>query len=90
MLFHPNAGRDSLKTKSCSKKDCRFYHLKGTKIVERQAFKLKTNFQAQISNQSNNQGTSSVETKIRFETLGDSSMLHNRFFNRLFITRDQL
>ena len=31
--FHPNACRDSLKDKTCIRNDCRFYHLKGTKIV---------------------------------------------------------
>ena len=31
--FHPNACRDSLKTKTCPREECRFYHLKGTKTV---------------------------------------------------------
>ena len=29
--FHPNACRDSLKTKTCPRSECRFYHLTGTK-----------------------------------------------------------
>ena len=31
--FHPNACRNSLRNKTCSFQDCRFYHLKGTKFV---------------------------------------------------------
>ena len=31
--FHPNACRDSLKTRTCERSDCRFFHLKGTKTV---------------------------------------------------------
>ena len=33
--YHPNACRDSLKNRTCSRTDCLFYHLKGTKLVER-------------------------------------------------------
>ena len=29
--FHPNTCRDSLKTRTCSSLDCRFFHLNGTK-----------------------------------------------------------
>ena len=32
--FHPNACRSSLHDKTCSFKDCRFYHLKGTKTID--------------------------------------------------------
>ena len=30
-FFHPNACKDSLKSKNCPREECRFYHLKGTK-----------------------------------------------------------
>ena len=33
--FHPNACRNSLRNKTCSFSDCRFYHLKGTKMTSR-------------------------------------------------------
>ena len=33
-LFHPNVCRDSLKTKSCSRSVCRFFHLEGTKQLQ--------------------------------------------------------
>ena len=33
--FHPNACRNSLKSKTCTYKECRFYHIKGTKTIER-------------------------------------------------------
>ena len=32
--FHPNVCRDSLKSHSCPRKDCRFYHIKGTKNMD--------------------------------------------------------
>ena len=33
--FHPNVCRSSLSNKTCSYKECRFFHIKGTKTVER-------------------------------------------------------
>ena len=33
--FHPNACRGSLFNRACSFKDCRFFHLKGTKMINR-------------------------------------------------------
>ena len=32
--LHPNGCRDSLKSKTCSRKECRFFHINGTKMVE--------------------------------------------------------
>ena len=32
--FHTNACLDSLQNKTCPRKDCRFFYLKGTKPVE--------------------------------------------------------
>jgi hypothetical protein len=32
--FHPNTCRDSLKSKKCSRPDCRFFHLKDTKSIQ--------------------------------------------------------
>ena len=32
--LHPNACRDSLKNRECSREKCKFYHLKGTKKTE--------------------------------------------------------
>ena len=34
-FLHPNVCRNSLKDKTCPYQDCRFFHLKGTKTVER-------------------------------------------------------
>ena len=48
--FHPNACRSSLKDKTCSWTDCRFYHLKGTKKT---ISKSNSNFNANASNNSN-------------------------------------
>ena len=36
-FFHPNACRDSLKTRTCPRSECRFYHLKGIKNIETKA-----------------------------------------------------
>ena len=33
--FHPNACRSSLQTRTCSWKDCRFFHLKGTRMINK-------------------------------------------------------
>ena len=33
--FHPNACRNSLRNRTCSFKECRFYHLKGTKFLNK-------------------------------------------------------
>ena len=35
-MLHPNACRESLKTKECSRSECKFYHLKGTKLTASQ------------------------------------------------------
>lgn len=35
--LHPNACRESLKNKECSRTDCRFYHLKGTEFTKDKA-----------------------------------------------------
>ena len=32
--LHPNACRESLRTKQCSRTDCRFYHIKGTEVTK--------------------------------------------------------
>ena len=32
--FHPNGCRDSLKNRTCSRTECRFFHLSNTKLVE--------------------------------------------------------
>ena len=58
--FHPNACRDSLKTRTCPREDCRFFHLKGTKNVPNQPYSL-----------SSNQNKTSFETQNRFAPLND-------------------
>ena len=35
-FLHPNVCRNSFKDRTCSYNDCRFFHLKGTKTVERE------------------------------------------------------
>ena len=63
-FLHPNACRDSIKTKTCTRQDCRFYHLKGTKIIAR-----NTN---QNASQRYNASYRPVETKNRFEGLAEN------------------
>ena len=64
-FLHPNACRDSLKTKTCTRQDCRFYHLKGTKIISKN---IKQN-----SSQIYNASHKTVATKNRFECLTESN-----------------
>ena len=34
--FHPNVCRSSLRSKTCTYRECRFYHIRGTKTIERE------------------------------------------------------
>ena len=42
-FFHPNACRSSLKNKTCTYKECKFYHLIDTKIIQRKYEKTQNN-----------------------------------------------
>jgi hypothetical protein len=64
--FHPNACRNSIKDKTCSWKDCRFFHLKGTKrTIVAQDNSAKQNWRP------NNQDRSgpNFESKNKFASL---------------------
>ena len=62
--FHPNACRNSLRNKSCSFSECRFYHLKGTKTTGRDSSGLSQNQNPkQNSNQNYNQNQNSTRNK---------------------------
>ena len=50
-FFHPNACRSSLKYRNCSYKECRFYHLSGTKFIQ----KSNDNYQRKFPSKSNTQ-----------------------------------
>ena len=70
-FYHPNACRDSLKDRKCSRNDCRFFHLYGTKKVE---FNGSSQYKNQYSNQNNQswnnkRSNNGVETRNRFEPL---------------------
>ena len=62
-FFHPNECKDSLKSKTCERDECRFYHLKGTKNPEK---KGKFNSDPSTSMQ---QRKPKFESKNRFEVL---------------------
>ena len=62
--FHTNACRDSLRSKKCSRNDCRFYHIRGTKLVEKKGY-----FKKNPENQS-------FESRNRFAALADDNF-HN-------------
>ena len=53
--FHPNACRNSLRNKTCSFQDCRFYHLKGTKFMIRNNNLWSDSNPNQIPNQTQSQ-----------------------------------
>lgn len=59
-FFHPNVCRSSLKDKTCSYSECKFFHLKGTATVVRES-KWRTNNPAKKSEQrgTNKTGASS-------------------------------
>ena len=63
-FYHPNACRNSVKDRTCSYEMCRFYHLKGTKLISRQVqtkqntqkpklFKKQENYKPKFSKISN-------------------------------------
>ena len=79
--YHPNACRDSLKNKTCWRKDCRFYHLKGTKMGEgRQRGENSYNPPNSYQNSQNNnyqQKRPNFETKNRFEAFREKENYNN-------------
>ena len=67
--FHPNVCRDSQKSRTCSRDNCRFFHLNGTK---------KSNFSTQNnSNNSSKQNGPSYQSKNRFDCLRENSNSDN-------------
>ena len=63
-MFHPNGCRTSLRNRTCTYPDCKFFHIKGTKTIERnQNIKTgssqqnKKNFPRKENKQSNNQSS---------------------------------
>ena len=63
--FHPNACRDSLSQKACSRNECRFFHLKGTKKMDwREMERKKETGRYQKEKRPEMQET---ETRNRFE-----------------------
>ena len=79
--FHPNVCRNSLKNKACPYKECRFYHLKGTKTMEHDsAKKLGTSKHGQKTAPGNasknwNQEFRNQEKKGKFESKNRYSVL---------------
>ena len=57
IFLHPNVCHNSLKDKTCSCTECRFFHLKGTKTVERSTRLFKSNDPNWRANQNGNQNT---------------------------------
>ena len=56
-FLHPNVCHNSLKDKTCPYTECRFFHLKGTKTVERSTRPFKSNDPNWRANQNGNQNT---------------------------------
>ena len=56
-LLHPNVCHNSLKDKTCPYAECRFFHLKGTKLVERNNGPSKSNDRNWRANQNGNQNS---------------------------------
>ena len=69
-FLHPNVCRNSLKDRTCSYNDCRFFHLKGTKTVEREYKKTNNtnaasnpNWRNKSQSKTNNQSRSNNQTR---------------------------
>ncbi len=76
--LHPNTCRDSLKNKTCTRSDCRFFHLKGTKSTQGNHVSKTSNQSQQSPPSREYQGyqnkfnqTQKVETQNRFSPLMD-------------------
>ncbi len=69
-FLHPNTCRDSLKNRSCPRQDCRFFHLKGTKVL--QEAKGNQGYQGQFSQMNQ------FATQNRFSPLHDQSSKQNQ------------
>ena len=72
--FHPNACRDSLKNKSCPRPDCRFYHIRGTKVQKKEEHSTQHNKKRDADNDQGSQRQSvrtNFSTQNRFEALTD-------------------
>ncbi len=70
-FLHPNVCRNSLRDKTCTYTECRFFHLKGTKIVEKWSKKPSNGGSSQRNNTS--QARTKFESKNRFAGLNQSS-----------------
>ncbi len=84
--FHPNACRDSLKSRTCQREECRFFHLKGTKtikiqnMVQNQPGPSNRQHKKQKQGANQRQHTTEVKTSNRFEGLQDTGRLSQPVF----------
>ena len=76
--FHPNACRRSLKDKTCSFPDCRFFHLKGTRRNPNPNGSSSQNWRSYQDNQNQNQSRPSFESKNRFAGLSKKAQKRGR------------
>jgi hypothetical protein len=54
-FLHPNVCRTSLKDRTCTYPECKFFHLKGTKVIERKQHANASSQNWRAQNQNNNQ-----------------------------------
>ena len=78
--FHPNACRGSLFNRACSFKDCRFFHLKGTKMINHDQNKASNqNWRStQHTGSGSNQNRSKAESKNRLAGLNQTSKIRKK------------
>ena len=67
LFLHPNACRDSLKSRTCHRADCRFFHLNGTKIVPKKQFSTNNSYPNGSRNDSSSYNQQNYGTRNRFE-----------------------
>jgi hypothetical protein len=74
--FHPNACRSSLRDRTCSWKECRFWHLKGTKSTNRDGNPNQNSNQGRSNGQNNQNKKNQDQGRNRFQVLGSDNKLN--------------
>ncbi len=87
-FFHPNACRNSLKDKTCPYKDCRFFHLSGTKTVQKKNDKFqKKPFKKNIPSKSYEQRKSQPTENEKFVSKNRFSALEEEVEEEITVVK---
>ena len=72
-FIHPNVCHSSLRDKTCTYRECRFFHLKGTKIMERGQRNGNSNTPNWRGEQGNSKTGTNMDSKNRQPSLGQKT-----------------